>query len=71
MARKWYLLEKSIGVTQEDLIILNRAARHLVDNYNMSPTVRNLSLVRDTYKPGMSAAEVIEAVNIIRDANKT
>lgn len=67
MARKWFRIETSIGVTEEDLSIINRATRHLVDNHNMSPTVRNLSRVRDAYKPGMSAADVIEAVNEIRE----
>jgi hypothetical protein len=66
MARKWFFIETSIGVNADDISILNRAARHLVDSHNLSPTVRWLSAIRDAYKPGMSAADVIAAVNDLR-----
>lgn len=66
MAREWFKLETSIGVNADDLTILNRAVRRLVDFYGMSPTVRMLSTVRGVYTRGMSAADVTDRVNEIR-----
>lgn len=65
-ARSWFRLENTSDLTKEDLAILNRAMRSLVDNHNLSPTSRWLMEVRTTYKPGMSARALIDTVNAAR-----
>ena len=68
MARNWFRPDNcQIGVTAEDIPILNRATRRLVDHHNLSPSEKWLFVIRQTYKPGMSANDLIAAVNETRD----
>ena len=53
-----------------DLSIMNRAAQNLVRD-GMSPTARWLGAIRAAYKRGMSAREVIEAVNAERESARS
>jgi hypothetical protein len=66
MAMTWFRLDNTANLDRTDLSILNRAMRHLVNDHNLSPTHYALSLVRQTYKPGLSAKDVIELVNDAR-----
>ena len=71
MAMIWFTKETcTMGpeMSDVDLAIINRAARHLVRSHNMSLTVRSLGAIRQIYRPGMSAREVIDEVNDARDA---
>lgn len=61
--RIWFRPDNTADLDSSDLAIINRAMRHLVDEHALPPTHSNLSLVRQTYRRGMSAADVIEAVN--------
>ena len=70
MAMAWFRLDNTAGLDRVDLSILNRAMRHLVADHNLSPTHSALSLVRQTYKQGMSAKNVIELVNNAREARR-
>lgn len=68
MARTWFTLDNTSGMTPADLSIINRATRLLIDQHNMSPTERWLSTVRQLYVPGMSAVDLARAVNAKREA---
>ena len=71
MAMVWFTKENcTMGPTlsDADLSVINRAARHLIKTYNLSPTARNLGAIRQIYHTGMSAREVIDQVNDARDA---
>ena len=70
MARTWFRLDNTADLDRIDLSILNRAMRHLVNDHNLSPTHSALSEVRQTYKRGMSAADVIEAINDAREERR-
>lgn len=65
MARKWFTLDNTSGLTVGDLSILNRAARLYQDAKRDSESLTHLELVilRTEYKPGMSAGALIEAAN--------
>ena len=65
-AMTWFRLDNTADLDRIDLSIINRAMRHLVADHNLSPTHYALSLGRQTYKPGMSAKNVIELVNDAR-----
>ena len=67
MTRKWFTPENTT-LSARDCEIANRAARHLVDDHNMSPTDRWLMSVRMHYQPGRTAADVIRLVNQEREA---
>jgi hypothetical protein len=62
MSRHWFNLE-NCSLPAADRAILNRAMRHLVDDYNLLAMNESLALVRQCYKPGMSARDLIVAVN--------
>jgi len=62
MARRWFSAH-NCPLAARDLMILNRATRHLIDDHNMAPSHRWLSSVRQLYKPGMNARQLVDAVN--------
>jgi hypothetical protein len=61
--RTWFTLENSqiCNLHRADLIILNRAARNLW-RPGHEPRQSDLATLRQHYKPGMSAADLIEEV---------
>jgi hypothetical protein len=68
MAREWFFVGTSAMDAQDcamdaqDCAIMNRAVRHLIDQGN--PETRELLIqVRSAYVPGMSAQDVIDAIN--------
>ena len=63
MAREWFTFTNTASdLDKADLAVLNRAARHLVNEGN--PATHLLMMeVRMKYKRGMSAQDVIDAVN--------
>lgn len=66
MTRAWFR-EDNCSLPRDDRAVLNRAMRRLVDHHNLSATVSNLSLVRQTYNAGMSGRDLINAVNNKRE----
>ena len=60
MARQWFTSLNTEGLCGDDLRVMNRAVRHLVGDG--SPSHRLLMDVRMTYRPGMSAADVMDAL---------
>lgn len=65
--RTWFRPDNTADLSKSDLAIINRATRHLVSSHSLCPSHQWLSVIRQTYRPGMSAADVIEAVNSTRD----
>ena len=63
MAKIWFTSTNCPSLSAADLLIINQAARYLVDNSNMSPTRRWLMSVRTHYAPGLSVKDVINKVN--------
>lgn len=61
MAMTYFRADNTADLTPGDRAIINRAARKLVRE-GMSPTVKWLSCVRQSYSPGMSANDVAAAV---------
>ena len=61
MAREWFT-EANTPLDKAERALLNRAARHLVDQGN-DATRLLLMEIRSAYKPGMSAQNVIDTVN--------
>jgi len=62
MARSWFGPQNTADLDRQDLAILNRATRHLVDYHHMNPTHRWLSTIRQTYQRGMSARALISVM---------
>lgn len=65
--RRWFRPDNTSDLTLSDLAIMNRATRHLVDHHGMSPTIKWLGVVRQTFAPHMTARVLIQAVNEIRE----
>jgi len=60
--RIWFTAENTSGLGTEDLRILNRAARNLFNTKEQSPTHARLSLLRTSYTKGMSASDLLRAI---------
>lgn len=73
MAHNWFRREtiQRDGLTEQDAVVLNQATRRLVDRYNLAPTRPALRLIRQSYRPGMSAHELVAAVNRQRETTIT
>ncbi len=61
--RIWFTKENTSGLTPSDLSIINRAARNLFDVKELSPTHARLAEIRCSYKPGMSARDLIDLID--------
>jgi hypothetical protein len=62
MARRWFTPGDSSFLLPDDYGVLNRAMRRLVDLHDVKPLHRNLTLVREVYRQGMTADGLIAAV---------
>ena len=67
MVMTYFRTDNTADLSSEDRAVINRSARKLVKD-GMSPTQKWLSCVRQFYKSGMSANDVVAAVNAERDA---
>ena len=63
-ARRWFT-DDQVGsfdnLTKEDVVILNRAVRHLFPPNQTPPSTHFLMNFRSIYKKGMSALDLIDA----------
>lgn len=60
-ARTWFDLTNTNGLSKEDLVIMNRAARW-IDDGGHEMTHRVLMEIRTKYQPGKSAQDLIDDV---------
>jgi hypothetical protein len=59
--RTWFTRDNTANLLTEDLRILNRAARNIWKP-GREPRHSDLTALRMNYRPGMSAADLLEAV---------
>ncbi len=59
-ARTWFTAENTADVDAADLAIMNRAIRAM-HAPGVLPNFGTLSFIRQTYKAGMSARELVDA----------
>jgi hypothetical protein len=60
--RIWFTETNTDGLSRADLAIINRAARRIIDQGSLE-THALLMEIRMTYRTGMSAQDVIDALN--------
>lgn len=58
-ARVWFTKENTSDLATQDLAIINRAARMLIDNHRMRLTHELLTSIRMNYAVGLSANDIV------------
>jgi len=63
--RKWFTKKNTemSNLDETDLTIMNRAANCLRVGKEDAPTFQDLAAIRQLYKPGLSAQDLLELIN--------